>query len=933
MAESKKLSVFLCHSSADKAAVRDLYDLLSKHEWIDPWLDEKKLLPGQEWKTEIEKALEKAHVVIVTLSKGSITKEGYLQKEFKYALDIALEKPEGTIFVIPLKLEDLESVELPRSLKALQYQDYFPKRRRATIFEKLLESLKVRADSLGISHEEKTTDSVVSKTNKDKYGKGKDTVGKGVISTAKFPIHEIPFRENPNFTGRKDVLDSIHTEFSAAQNRVPVHAIRGMGGIGKTQTAIHYSYEFRKEYDLVYWIRSETDASLTADYEALTQALQLPVKIKAEQLVYVNIVNNWLENTDKKWLLVFDNVDSQEKIEKLLPRKGNGHILITSQSPNWKELGDDSQIKPFTNEEAREFINRRLRKNELEHVDKLTELMGGLPLALEQASAYMSAHGTPIGIYIKLFEEQQEELWKRQPLPKDYRFTIMTTWEMAFRQIQESHPAAKQLLNLFAFLGPDDIPLSIIKTYSEYFPDELKKAVRNPIELEENLSAIYSYSLVERNGEFISFHRLVQDVIRTQLPKEVATKWVSIAVQIMKMAFPYEEYDMKTWSNCAQLLPHAIVTANYAEKYSTGLADAAEIYQKAGGYLLGQADYQRASEAIDRAINIWQEVLGAKNLNLAISLDYLGEIKWGQADYAEALKLDNQALQIFQQGDYLGTQQAARIMMNLGRIFRSLGEFNKAKNYCEQALVAYNTTLTANHPETARCLNILGMLFYDQGEFEKAKEYNEQALDMCRSVLKDNHPDVARYLSDLGTCYYDQGDFESARKYSEEAIFIYRNVFGDKHPHTAIVLGNLAGLLQEQANYESARKYYEQVCTILITVFGENHPTVATSFNNLGALFIKQSKYVEARGYLEKSLLIIEKVYGKEHHDLILPLTSLANVMFHLRLFPLARQYAERATKICSEAKENYKECDEIKVLQKLIPTIGRTTATKKKHK
>ena len=135
-------------------------------------------------------------------------------------------------------------------------------------------------------------------------------------------------------------------------------------------------------------------------------------------------------------------------------------------------------------------------------------MLGGLPLALEQASAYMTAHGTPIDIYIKLFEEQQEELWKRETPPKDYRSTIMTTWEMAFKQIQETQPAAKQLLNLFAFFGPDDIPISIIKTYSDNLPEELKKAVHNPIELEENLSAIYRYSLAERNGDFISFHRL-----------------------------------------------------------------------------------------------------------------------------------------------------------------------------------------------------------------------------------------------------------------------------------------------------------------------------------------------------------------------------------------------------------------------------------------
>lgn len=933
MTESKKLSVFLCHSSADKAAVRDLYDLLSKHKWIEPWLDEKKLLPGQEWKTEIEKALEKADVVIVTLSKGSITKEGFIQKEFKYALDIALEKPEGAIFIIPLKLEDLESLELPRSLKALQYQDYFPKRRKAIIFETLLQSLKVRADSLGIAHEEKTIASVASKSNRDKYNKEKNAIEKGLVSTADFPIHEIPFRKNPNFTGRKDILDSIHDEFSSTQNTVPIHAIRGMGGIGKTQTAVQYSYEFAKEYDLVYWIRSETDASLTADYEALTQTLQLPVKTKAEQSVYVNIVNNWLMNTDKKWLLVFDNVESQEKIEKLLPHKGNGHILITSQSPNWKELGEDSQIKPFTNEEARDFFKRRLGGKGLEHSDRLTELMGGLPLALEQACAYMAAHGTPIEIYIRLFEEQQEELWKRETPPKDYQATIMTTWEMAFKKIQGTHPAAKQLLNLFAFFGPDDIPVSIIKTYSDNFPEELRNAVHNPIELEENLSTIYRYSLVERNGGFISFHRLVQDVIRTQLPKDITAKWVNIAVQIMKVAFPYDEYDMTSWSNCAQLLPHALAAASYAEKYNTGLEEASEIYQKAGEYLRGQAEFQRAGEAIEHAINVRQEILGAKHEKLAISFNYLGEIRLEQANHDEALRLYTRAHQIFQATESLEVQQSARNLNNLGEVFHHLDEFEKAKNYYEQALAIYKNTLKNDRPDISMCLNNLGVLFGQQGEFEEARKYHEDALSIRKKILGENHPHVAMSLSNLGILLSDQGELEVARKYFEQARAISIMALGGNHPDTATRLNNLGTVIADQGEYEVAQKYFEQANTIGVTALGESHPSVAVTLNNIGAMFSKQSKHIEARRYLEQALSIDEKVYGVKHHTLIRTLSALATVMFHLRLFPLARQYADRASKICSEAKVKYIECEDLGRLTKSIPSIGKKVEKKKKHK
>ena len=118
----RKLRVFLCHASQDKPIVRELYQRLNAEILFDVWLDEERLLPGHNWSLEIEKALENADAVIVCLSNQSVTKEGYVQKELKLVLDIALEKPEGTIFLIPLRLEDCD---VPRSLRQFHRADYF----------------------------------------------------------------------------------------------------------------------------------------------------------------------------------------------------------------------------------------------------------------------------------------------------------------------------------------------------------------------------------------------------------------------------------------------------------------------------------------------------------------------------------------------------------------------------------------------------------------------------------------------------------------------------------------------------------------------------------------------------------------------------------------------------------------------------------------
>jgi hypothetical protein len=147
MPSERQLRVFLCHASQDKPVVRDLYRRLAAEPWIDPWLDEERLLPGQDWNLEIEKAAEASDAVVVCVSSTSIAKEGYIQKELRQVLNIALEKLEGAIFVLPVRLDDCS---LPRQLRDRQALDYFPKSNQTTAYGKLKASLKIRKDSLGI---------------------------------------------------------------------------------------------------------------------------------------------------------------------------------------------------------------------------------------------------------------------------------------------------------------------------------------------------------------------------------------------------------------------------------------------------------------------------------------------------------------------------------------------------------------------------------------------------------------------------------------------------------------------------------------------------------------------------------------------------------------------------------------------------------------
>ncbi|MBL8079388.1 MAG: toll/interleukin-1 receptor domain-containing protein [Anaerolineales bacterium] len=148
MNTTRKLIPFLCHAKQDQNMVREFGNRLKIESWIDPWFDEEDLLPGQMWEESVIRAVSQSDAVIVFLSKGAVVHEGFFQKELNLALDTAKEKPEGTIFIIPIRLDECE---VPLRLQPYQYVDYFgDEAKRKNMYDNLIASLQIRARSLGI---------------------------------------------------------------------------------------------------------------------------------------------------------------------------------------------------------------------------------------------------------------------------------------------------------------------------------------------------------------------------------------------------------------------------------------------------------------------------------------------------------------------------------------------------------------------------------------------------------------------------------------------------------------------------------------------------------------------------------------------------------------------------------------------------------------
>ena len=406
------------------------------------------------------------------------------------------------------------------------------------------------------------------------------------------PIWNVPHSPNTNFTGRGSLLDGLREALMSGQPAAVTQAISGLGGVGKTQLAVEYVYRHIQDYSIVWWMRAEEPAALASDYAALAQKFELSEKDATDQGAIRGAVRQWLEQHEG-WLLVFDNTPGPSEVREYLPKAATGHVIITSRSPTWTGVARPLRVEVFDRAESVDFLLRRTGQPDEDAAEALAEELGDLPLALEQAGAYMEATGRPLSEYLEMFRASQLKILKRYPPATDYEETVATTWELSFQGARAASPASAGLLRLCAFLAPDDIPKDLLGQGSEHLPKALRGVVSDPEAFDEAIAARRRYSLVEAAGDSLSVHRLVQAVVRERLGKGSRKTWAGAGVRLVNTAFPFYSDDVVTWPACARLLPHA-------EALKVEPEAAGRVLNQVGLYLRGR--WLSAKRLTDRTI-------------------------------------------------------------------------------------------------------------------------------------------------------------------------------------------------------------------------------------------------------------------------------------------------------------------------------------------
>ncbi len=650
-------------------------------------------------------------------------------------------------------------------------------------------------------------------------------------------IWNIPLNRNPNFTGRDKLLNDLHSELHSdrAAALTQTQAIHGLGGIGKTQIAAEYAYRHASEYDIVWWVHAEQATALAEELAGLARMLDLPQKDARDQSVVIQAVHGALRQREK-WLVVFDNATGPTELHDFLPQ-GPGHVIITSRHYAWRGVACPLWVEAMEPVEAIDFLLKRTGQTDRDAAGKLAEALGDLPLALEQAGAYIEERRMPMADYLTLFAARRKELLELNR-PLDYPATVATTWVLSFEQVEKESAAASALMNLCAFFAPDDIPLELIRNGNKHLPAALGQAVADELELSKANAALLRFSLISRIDETISVHRLVQAVTRDRLDEPERKQHAQVAAQIVNDAFPGGDITTNPacWSRCARLLPHALAVAEHATELGVAAKPTARILNQSGLYLKTRARFTDAKACFERALKIDEATYGPDHPEVAKAANNLGSVLQDMGDLAGAKACYERALKIDEASYGPDHPEVAKAVNNLGSVLQDMGDLPGAKACYERALKIDEASYGPDHPEVATDVNNLGSVLRATGDLPGAKACFDRALKINEASYGPDHPSVASYVNNLGSVLQDLGDLPGAKACFDRALKIDEASYGPDHPTVAIRVNNLGGVLQDLGDLPGAKACYERALLILRKYFGDDHPNVETVRGNLESL-------------------------------------------------------------------------------------------------
>jgi len=658
-------------------------------------------------------------------------------------------------------------------------------------------------------------------------------------------ISNVPFAVPLHFMGRINELAALHVELTSTRRRPAIVALHGLRGVGKTILAAAYARQHEAAHRATWWLRAQTVTTLRADLAALAVRLGWVRPDAAEKAACLAAVDG-LQRDGAGILLIYDNAIDAAGLLSYLPKAGACSIIVTSNARAWRTLAVPLEISLWSATVGADYLIARTGRSERRNdAETLSTALGGLPLAHEQAAAYVEYLELDFADYLRRLAAAPARLLSdASHAPAGYHggLPVAKAFQLAIEQAATIDPHTTLLLQYAAVLAPEPIPVFLFREGHTAFEGPLAGALVDD-GLDTVLAALRAFALISRETvpderdatlrtDCVRLHRLVRQVVTATLTPEAAARIRADLIGALAAVYPKALFNVpSTWPRVRRLDALALPLVTFPAIIPEGAELAACLvldglasfrHGALAAFSQARALFERELSLAEATFGPAHPVTGLALNNLALLLRDYGDPKAAHPLYVRALAVREAALG----ADHPDT---AVCLNNLANAMVELNDPLPAHALFERALGIWRSTLGETHWQTARGLNNLARSFHRRGDLACARVLHGQALTLRENILGPNHPDTANSLKNFALLKLDFGDTGEARALSERALAINDAFFGPDHPETAATLATLASIVLAQGDPAEALLIAERALTTLSSTLSPGAPSTQSA--------------------------------------------------------------------------------------------------------
>ena len=698
-----------------------------------------------------------------------------------------------------------------------------------------------------------------------------------VTNPGDFSLHAISHRYNALFTDRDEILSAISSTFTTEQTtQTLLLALKGLGGIGKTQIVLEYIKRSSQRYQTILWLNASSRDVFNAEVNTLADKIPLSSKDRENEQRLFAALQRWLQN-QVRWLLVLDHLEDMTLVNSIVPAQSEGHVLLTTHTQVTRGIASTLSIPSLSTEASVNLLLRRAgfitKESALDQLpvhmrqegETISNLLDGFPLALDQAGAYLEETGCSLVSYIELFHRERATLLSQRGQLLDHNNhpdSVTVTLSLAIEQVSNEEAVNLELLYLLAFLQPDGIPEELLIKGASELRGPVRSLLAQPLRLHQALARLRNFSLIQHNADrtMFSTQRIVQVILKDTLTPSQQRQWATLVVRMVNRVFPEVRFDTRT--ECERYLPQAQRCATLIHDYHLTIKEGPLLLERLGFYCYRHASYAEAHTYLLQALHLFEDSSQMETSEGAQTLNSLALLYHQQAHYQEAEAFYQRAREIRERIFGPDHPKTAESLHNLAMLYGDQEKYQQAKDIYVHVLALEERAKGTDHPDVAKTLNNLGLIYYYLEDYTQAETAYQRAVTIYKHVLPPNHPDQLHPLDGLGALAETREDYQRAEEFYREALTICTHAFGDVHPETAHCLNKLADIAEQTGDYQQAEKLYRQALAIGEQTLEPNHPDIALFLNNLATLAVTQGTRPTGPGALSTRIEDLRTNHG-----------------------------------------------------------------------